>query len=170
MLKFPRETVDSHITRIYAFGTELMYLVEGNEKNVLIDTGSGFGSLKSAVDEVLAAHGNTNPLAVLLTHGHVDHANGSSEFVNAGIPVYLSEKDRYIYLQHSDDAFRKGGLGIEEFEGHGTYVEAEELYSVCEIRGAAESDRRRHVRAWRNYNPDIRLPGPYTRKHDFSDP
>ena len=47
MLKFPREMVDSHITRIYAFGTELMYLVEGNEKNVLIDTGSGFGSLKS---------------------------------------------------------------------------------------------------------------------------
>ena len=39
MLKFPRETVDSHITRIYAFGTELMYLVEGNEKNVLIEYG-----------------------------------------------------------------------------------------------------------------------------------
>ena len=46
MLKFPTEAVDSHITRIYAFGTELMYLIEGTTKNVLIDTGSGFGSLK----------------------------------------------------------------------------------------------------------------------------
>ena len=46
MLKFPTETVDEHITRIYAFGTELMYLIEGTKKNVLIDTGSGFGSLK----------------------------------------------------------------------------------------------------------------------------
>ena len=60
MLKFPTETVDEHITRIYAFGTELMYLIEGTKKNVLIDTGSGFGSLKGAVDEILAAHNNTN--------------------------------------------------------------------------------------------------------------
>lgn len=85
-----------------------------------------------AVDEILAAHGNTNSLEVLLTHGHVDHANGSGEFVNAGIPVYLSEKDRYIYLQHSDEAFRKGGLGMEEFEGHGMYVEAEDYIPSAE--------------------------------------
>lgn len=126
MLQFPIEKVDEHITRIYAFGTELMYLIEGKEKNVLIDTGSGFGSLKKAVDDVLRSHNNTNPLIVLLTHGHVDHANGSGEFVSTGIPVYMSYKDEYVYLQHSDETFRKNGIGIEKFEGHGTYVEEED--------------------------------------------
>ena len=33
MLKFPTETVDEHITRIYAFGTELMYLIEGTNQS-----------------------------------------------------------------------------------------------------------------------------------------
>lgn len=50
MLHFPTEKIDAHITRIYAFGTELMYLVEGSEGNVLLDTGSGFGSLKAATE------------------------------------------------------------------------------------------------------------------------
>lgn len=65
MLKFDTEKVSENITRFYAFGTELVYLIEGSEKNVLIDTGSGFGSLKKAVDKVLSSHGNKNPLEVL---------------------------------------------------------------------------------------------------------
>ena len=126
MLKFPTETVDEHITRIYAFGTELIYLNEGTKKNVLIDTECGFECLKREDVEIFFFHNNTNPLEVLLTLGHVDHANDSEEFVKAGIPVYLSEKDRYIYVQHFADAFRNGGLGGEEFEGHGTYGEEED--------------------------------------------
>ncbi len=46
MLQFSTEAVSPHITRIYAFATELMYLVEGRTQNILIDTGSGYGSLK----------------------------------------------------------------------------------------------------------------------------
>ena len=135
MLHFPTEKVDAHITRIYAFGTELMYLIEGSEGNVLLDTGSGFGSLKAATDAILASHENTNPLKVLLTHGHVDHANGSGEYANTGIPVYMSMKDIYIYEKHASDAFRAAGLGMEQFEGHGTYVPEEDY-----IPSAALSD------------------------------
>lgn len=96
MLHFPTEKVDAHITRIYAFGTELMYLIEGSEGNVLLDTGSGFGSLKAVTDTILASHENTNPLKVLLTQGHVDHANGSGEYANTGSGLY--EHERYLYL------------------------------------------------------------------------
>ena len=126
MLQFSTEAVSPHITRIYAFATELMYLVEGRTQNILIDTGSGYGSLKKAVDHILCEHSNTAPLSVLLTHGHVDHACGAGEFTASGIPVYMSPEDRYIYIQHTDDKFRKASLFMENFDGHGTYQEAED--------------------------------------------
>ena len=130
MLTFPTEKVDGRITRIFAFGTELMYLIEGNSRNILIDTGSGFGSLKRAVDSLLAERGNRGPLAVLLTHGHVDHAFGAGEFVAAGVPVYMSADDRPIYARHSERAFRLEGLKAASFEGHGAYEEGDFVPSV----------------------------------------
>ena len=126
MLTFPTEKIDERITRIFAFGTELMYLIEGNTQNILIDTGSGFGSLKRAVDALLAERGNKNALSVLLTHGHVDHAFGAGEFADAGIPVYMNSGDRPIYAWHAEREFRLEGLKSANFEGHGTYVEAED--------------------------------------------
>lgn len=131
MLHFPTETVDKHITRIYAFATELMYLIEGDRQNILIDTGSGFGSLKAATDQILASHNNTKPLQVLLTHGHVDHACGAREFVSAGIPVYMSPADRYIYLQHTEEDFRLDGFSMEDFDGHGSYVKEEDYMQTA---------------------------------------
>ena len=126
MLTFSTEKVDERVTRIFAFGTELMYLIEGSKGNILIDTGSGFGSLKRAVDALLAERGNAAALSVLLTHGHVDHAFGAGEFTDAGVPVYMSADDRPLYARHAERAFRLEGLKAANFEGHGTYVEAED--------------------------------------------
>lgn len=131
MLQFQTETVSGHITRIFAPGTELMYLVEGSVQNVLIDTGSGFGSLKAAVDRILDVHGNGRPLTVLLTHGHVDHACGAGEFTAAGIPVYMNPEDRYIYVRHTEDAFRRGGLLSADFSGRGKYEESDYMPSAA---------------------------------------
>lgn len=97
-LVFKTEKVTERITRIYAFATELMYLVEGTEKAVLIDTGSGIGSLKACVEQL-----TDKPVIVLVTHGHVDHAMGVAEFEN----VYMSHEDDYIYEKHGTDAFRR---------------------------------------------------------------
>jgi len=105
-LIFKTEKVSRHITRIFAFNTELMYLVEGSERAVLIDTGSGFGSLKACVDSL-----TDKPLTVLCTHGHVDHALGAAEFEE----IYISPKEREVFAQHSRWDYRaeSGGMWPE---------------------------------------------------------
>ena len=98
-LKFRAERVSEHITRIYAFSSELMYLVEGDREAVLLDSGSGIGFVRPFVEKL-----TTKPIKVLLTHGHVDHAMGASEFPTES--VYISQKDAYIYREHCTHEFR----------------------------------------------------------------
>lgn len=98
-LIFKTEKVTERVTRIFAFNTELMYLVEGSERAVLIDTGSGFGSLKACVDSL-----TDKPLTALCTHGHTDHALGSWEFED----VRISPLDARAYAVHSLWDFRAG--------------------------------------------------------------
>lgn len=107
-LKFKTERVTDRVTRIYAFNTELMYLVEGTDSAVLIDSGSGFGSLKACVDEL-----TDKPLKVLHTHGHTDHALGAAEFEE----VYISPLDERAYAVHSPWEFRaNSGAMWPEFD------------------------------------------------------
>ena len=72
---------------VYAFdefGVDMMYLVVGSDKAMLVDTGSGLGPLKAAVSEL-----TDKPVFVANTHGHVDHTMGNYEFDE----IYLNEKD-----------------------------------------------------------------------------
>lgn len=107
MPEFKTEKLTKHVTRIYAFATELMYLVEGSEKAALLDTGSGIGSLKKCVERL-----TDKPIIVLLTHGHVDHAMGAGEFDE----VYMNHADDYIYLEHAGQEFRKAGLNMSQYK------------------------------------------------------
>lgn len=97
------EKVTPRITRIFAFSSELMYLVEGSERAALLDTGSGIGFVRPYVESLTDL-----PVTVLLTHGHVDHAMGASEFDPEN--VYINQEDAYIYGPHSTYEFRKAGL------------------------------------------------------------
>lgn len=101
MLTFKTEKLTDRVIRIFAFATELMYLVEGDEKAALLDTGSGLGSLRACVEKL-----TDKPLIVLVTHGHTDHAMGAAEFDE----VYMNHEDDYVYIPHSDDAFRRDGF------------------------------------------------------------
>lgn len=87
------------LTRIWDVARTAMYLVEGADRAVLIDTGVGVGDLKAVVDGL-----TDKPVTVLLTHGHVDHAMGAGAFAQ----VHISPLDEEVYLEHSRPETRKG--------------------------------------------------------------
>ena len=56
-------------------GTENMYLLEGEDKALLIDTGYGVGNLRAFVEKL-----TDKPVMVTNTHFHPDHSAGNGEF------------------------------------------------------------------------------------------
>ena len=66
------------------------YLVLGEGKALLIDSGFGMGSLKAVVDKLTDL-----PIVLINTHGHPDHGGGNAEF---GRPL-LHPADNELYAQ-----------------------------------------------------------------------
>lgn len=56
-------------------GSQNMYLLEGNDRAMLIDTGWGAGNLRAFVEKL-----TNKPLIVVNTHYHPDHSAGNGEF------------------------------------------------------------------------------------------
>lgn len=73
------------------------YLVLGQEKALLIDTGFGLGSLKAVVEGIANL-----PVVLLNTHGHPDHGGGNAEF---GRPL-LHPADHALYAEKCSYASR----------------------------------------------------------------
>ncbi|HEY5563497.1 MAG TPA: MBL fold metallo-hydrolase [Clostridiaceae bacterium] len=61
-----------------------MYLLEGDEKALLIDAGESKGDLKGLVSSL-----TKKPVELIITHGHGDHAAAIAQFDK----VYMSHKD-----------------------------------------------------------------------------
>jgi len=58
-----------------------LYLVEGTERDLLVDTGNGVGALGAALRAAGGAQRRPQrPLVVVVTHAHIDHAGGAAEF------------------------------------------------------------------------------------------
>ncbi|MBN1875827.1 MAG: MBL fold metallo-hydrolase [Anaerolineae bacterium] len=68
----------------------VMYLVTGNERALLIDTGWGVGDLPAYIKTLTDL-----PLLVVNTHGHPDHASGNAQFP----VVYIHTKDIPVLLE-----------------------------------------------------------------------
>ncbi len=69
---------------INEYGMDAMFLLEGEEKALLIDTGTGTFDVKALCRTL-----TDKPIMVACTHGHVDHVGGIGFFEE----VYLHEDD-----------------------------------------------------------------------------
>ena len=72
---FSTEKVTQRIFRIRTAFEVCAYYIQGEKSGALLDTGLGCGDLKSFVDDLA-----TTEYTVILSHGHCDHAGGSSQF------------------------------------------------------------------------------------------
>ena len=85
-----------HIQDLFS---DYMYLVAGEEKAALIDTGMGFPGLRQLVERL-----TDKPVIVLNTHGHLDHIGGNDEFDC----IYLHPDDLTVYVEHGMESYRSG--------------------------------------------------------------
>lgn len=85
-----------------AIGTVNLYLLEGEEKALLIDSGFGNPELKAVVSKL-----TDKPVICACTHGHIDHAMGAYLFEDR----YLHSKDISLYKeQRGSEHFLRCGL------------------------------------------------------------
>jgi hydroxyacylglutathione hydrolase len=75
-----------------------MYLIRGDKKCLLIDTGWGIGDLPNLIASL-----SPLPLTVMNSHGHPDHAYGNSMFKK----VYVHEADISFINKPPDSETRK---------------------------------------------------------------
>ncbi len=73
-----------------------MYYFIGEERNLLIDTGTGIKSIRHILEEI-----DNKPIDVILTHGHWDHLGNIHEFED-------------VYVHKNDLKWVKDGLPIPE--------------------------------------------------------
>lgn len=101
--KFTSERLSDRVWRLKdAYGVA-MYLVEGDERACLIDTGYGIKGLRDYVETL-----TSKSVFVLLTHGHVDHAFGAAEFDE----VHMSHRDLPEFAAQSNAAWRANFIKV----------------------------------------------------------
>ncbi|MDD6159682.1 MAG: MBL fold metallo-hydrolase [Oscillospiraceae bacterium] len=76
-------------------GTQFLYLLEGEEKALLVDTGYAVGGLREFVEKL-----TDKPIEVVNTHYHPDHAGGNGEWervmMSAGAPLDFKSMARTV--------------------------------------------------------------------------
>lgn len=97
---FTSKKISKNIIRIRDICGVYQYLVIGEKKACLIDTGCGLGDIRKYIEKL-----TDKDYFVVLTHGHIDHASGASLFDHKD--VYMNLLDTDLLKQHTDIRFRK---------------------------------------------------------------
>jgi len=93
---FPYKEIAPNTYEIGEFDCASIFLLVGDEKAMVIDTGTGIGDLKGFIRNL-----TDKPLMVCYTHNHVDHVGGASSFDSA-----------YIHPKDMADFSTGGGIGL----------------------------------------------------------
>lgn len=86
------------ITQGEGRGATHSYLIEGTEQAILVDTGLIIQDYQTVVKGL-----TTKKVAVVNTHGHVDHIANNHQFDD----VYIHSKDRDLLREHASPEFRR---------------------------------------------------------------
>jgi glyoxylase-like metal-dependent hydrolase (beta-lactamase superfamily II) len=111
---FTTRLIGENVWSIDGPANDLMYLVVGSRKAMLVDTGMGIGDLAWVVRRLTSL-----PVMVVNTHGHPDHAGGNSNFDE----VWLPAKDEPIRQVMCTDKYRAGDLKAVFGEGDPRYAQ-----------------------------------------------
>jgi hydroxyacylglutathione hydrolase len=114
---FEIKLIADKVWRINDHDNDNIYLVEGDEKALLIDTGIGTGDLAKYVKTITQL-----PVIVVNTHGHPDHMGGNFQFLKVyahpldfELIKYFSSEDKSTFEVPSLEPIRAG----DEFDlGH----------------------------------------------------
>lgn len=118
---FRSTQIDHRLIQFTDIAGTYCFLVIGEQKAALLDTGVGYGSLYEQVGQITGL-----PVQVLITHGHVDHAMGAGEFQD----VWMSPLDEALYLEHSATEVRLGYIRGGGRDGKQPQVREEQLQPV----------------------------------------
>lgn len=98
------------------------YLLAGEKKALLIDTGYGFGDLRGAVRSV-----TDKPLIIVNTHGHCDHTGGNAQFEE---PCRIHEADIALCREHNTEEVRRANA--QRLKNAVNYETGETYYGLPE--------------------------------------
>jgi len=106
--------MEIHRFTVGPFGENTYLLTEG-EEGLIIDPGFVDDSEYQSVKDQIEDNG-LELSAILLTHAHVDHILGLHRILDDfDVPVYLSDRDRYLWNNFSSQA-AMFGLQADDFD------------------------------------------------------